>query len=268
MRISSILGLKRRIQKRWCFWWMQRRYRDHVIDAQGQLRRLKPGESPAEATAVDPFDPLENVRRLRQAVAADRRMWDRTNLSFHEQTSVRQKPIRFMRLQAEILRAIGGRVVVEIGSSRAPLRHPIHGFNPVCCNDGHSTHQWASHPNLEIHTVDISPESKRLLDQLGYSNLHAYTADGVGFLRSWSGPSIDLLFLDAWDVGTPQYAEQHLAAYAAARDKLSARHVIGIDDTDFECAGKGKLLVPHLRDLGYRLVVDGRQSVFVNFPLE
>lgn len=266
MNLSSILTLKRRLQKKWFFWRRQRRYDGYAIDAAGELRRLQPGES--AASALRDGDPAALIRRLVSLVTEDRRIWPRTTLSFLEQTDERQKPIRFMRLQAALLRFIGGRVVVEIGSSRAPLRHPIAGFNPVCCNDGHSTHQWAAQRDFEVHTVDISPESKQLLDGLSYPNLHAYTADGVGFLRDWRGPKIDLLFLDAWDVGTPAYAEQHLEAFSAARDKLSPRHIIGIDDTDFEGAGKGKLLVPHLLQLGYRQLVDGRQTVFVNFSLE
>lgn len=59
-----------------------------------------------------------------------------------------------------------------------------------------------------------------------------------------------------------------MAAFVAARDKLSTKHIIGIDDTDFEGAGKGKLLVPYLISLGYSQVVDGRQSVFVNFSID
>ena len=266
MNLSTFFGLNQRLQKKYAFWRKQHRYHGYVIDGAGELRLLQSGES--TDSALKEGDPAAAIRNLQSLVAADRRIWTDTNLTFQEQTDQRQKPIRFMRLQVALLRLIGGRVVVEVGSSRAPLRHPIAGFNPVCCNDGHSTHQWVAQRYFEVHTVDINPKSKQLLDSLGYPNLHAYTADGVGFLRDWRGPKIDLLFLDAWDVGTPAYAEQHQDAFNCARDKLSPRHIIGIDDTDFEGAGKGKFLVPYLRELGYRQVVDGRQTVFVNFPIE
>jgi hypothetical protein len=84
---------------------------------------------------------------------------------------------------------------------------------------------------------------------------------------------IDLLFLDAWDIDTPGYAEKHLEAYRAAEDKLATRHLLLIDDTDVDyidgrlqfvdvaVAGKGRLLVPELLDRGYELVRTGRQTL-------
>ena len=47
-----------------------------------------------------------------------------------------------------------------------------------------------------------------------YRNLHVYTADGIWFLNKFDR-TIDLLYLDAWDVEL-DFAQKHLEAYRAA----------------------------------------------------
>ena len=76
---------------------------------------------------------------------------------------------------------------------------------------------------------------------------------------------IDILYLDGWDKGTPNFAENHLEAYKAAKDKLSNVHLILIDDTDFNTAdgGKDRLLSPYLIENGYSLLFNGRQTLFL-----
>ncbi len=79
------------------------------------------------------------------------------------------------------------------------------------------------------------------------------------------------MFLDGWDVGTTDFAEKHLEAYMAAKDKLADIHLISIDDTDFDTdmGGKDRLLTPYLLENGYIKVLWGRQTVFVkNADLE
>ena len=99
------------------------------------------------------------------------------------------------------------------------------------------------------------------------SNWNVYNGDGIKFLKDFKG-TIDLLFLDAWDVhyGSP-YAEKHLEAYEVAKDKLSKKHIISIDDTDIANGGKGKLLIPHLLNNNYKLIVSGRQTMLTNFDI-
>ena len=77
---------------------------------------------------------------------------------------------------------------------------------------------------------------------------------------------IDILYLDGWDKGTPQYAENHLKAYETAKSKLAFRHLVLIDDTDFDTAdgGKDQLLSPHLLEKNYHLLFTGRQTLFIN----
>jgi hypothetical protein len=262
--LAHLRAIRTGYRKRSEFLRMEKKYRNMPLDKAVNMPAicLQPisetsGESPREQHKL-------RIEALRAAVQRERTIWNRIDLTFDEQTFKRQKSLKFLKLQIELVKYFGGRTVVEIGSARAPLRHPISEFNPVCCNDGHSSHHWASEQSFDVHTVDIDPRSKATLEEAGYPNLRAYTHDGVGFLAAWSGAPIDLLYLDAWDVGTPNYAERHLEAFQAARNKLARLHVIGIDDTDFAGAGKGKLLVPHLTSIGYSMIADGRQTVFVN----
>ena len=89
--------------------------------------------------------------------------------------------------------------------------------------------------------------------------------DGIEFLKTCPF-KIDILFLDGWDKGTPDYAEQHLEAFKSSTDKLSDTHLILIDDTDYltEDGGKDKLLSPYLMENNYSMLFNGRQTLFIN----
>ena len=200
----------------------------------------------------------------------------------HEENSIRNYPAPWIRKTIEFLKLIEGRTVIEIGSTRMELTQRCIDYHdssynllskdaPPCCQDGHSTHFWVRE-GFEVHTVDIDPRCKEiLLSQYEYhikqpvpSNLHIHIPqDGISFLQNFPG-RIDLLYLDGWDKGTHEYAENHLKAYMAAKDKLAPRHLVSIDDTDFntDSAGKDRLLTPHLINEGYTRLLCGRQSVF------
>ena len=189
------------------------------------------------------------------------RRFDNINLSFFEQLCLRDKPRDYIEATCQILALMQAKVIVEIGSARQPLEHGLDEFNPVCCNDGHSTFFW-DRTGCEVHTVDINPNSATMINAL-CKNTTAYTQDGIEFLRGFD-KTIDLLYLDAWDVlpGT-LFAEKHLEAYQVARTKLSPRHLILIDDTDVGGAGKGELLIPVLQHDGYISMIEGRQYLFM-----
>ena len=200
----------------------------------------------------------------------------------HEENSIRNYPAPWIRKTLEFLKLIEGKTVVEIGSTRMELTQRCIDYHdssynllskdaPPCCQDGHSTHFWVRE-GFEVHTVDIDPRCKEiLLSQYEYhikqpvpSNLHIHIPqDGISFLQNFPG-KIDLLYLDGWDKGAHEYAENHLKAYMAAKDKLAPRHLVSIDDTDFntESADKDKLLTPYLINEGYTRLLCGRQSVF------
>jgi len=193
------------------------------------------------------------------------RRWKDTNLSVYEQTYLRDKPRDYLLACIDLCRLIDARTVVEIGSMRREMLHPIEAFNPVCCNDGHSTAFW-SHgldQSAAIYSVDTNPRSAFVSRLPGVTFVNG---DGIEFCRSFPG-RIDLLFLDAWDVlaGTP-YAEKHLECFEVAQPKLAPRHIICIDDVDIGNGGKGRLIIPRLvEELGYSVVANGRQAIFTNF---
>jgi len=110
--------------------------------------------------------------------------------------------------------------------------------------------------DIDFKAVRIAKKSIR-----EYRNGKVLWTDGHKFLKKFKS-RIDLLFLDAWDVlpGT-QYAENHLLAYLAAKDKLRDRNIIAIDDTDVGGGGKGRLLLPVLQAEGYDILVSGRQTI-------
>jgi hypothetical protein len=188
----------------------------------------------------------------------------RTNLTFEEQTNVRGKPRPYLDVATALVRDCGLRTVVEIGGMRQPMTHALSEFDPVCCNDGHSTLFWAA-TGAEVFSIDIDPQSALILSTYGakYPNLHVQTRDGIAFLNELDA-EIDLLYLDAWDVvaGT-DYAEKHREAYFAARDNLAESALILIDDTDIMFGGKGRLAIPHMITDGFSVLTGGRQTMLV-----
>jgi hypothetical protein len=208
--------------------------------------------------------------------------WDHDVLT-HEENSIRNYPAPWITKTIELLKIIDAKVVVEIGSTRRELTQDcIKYFNnsmnleskdaPPCCQDGHSTYFWARE-GFEVYTVDIDPicriqlenEYKYHIQEPIPENLHiCIPQDGIEFLKNFD-KKIDFLFLDGWDKGINEYAEKHLEAFIAAKDKLADLHLISIDDTDFntESAGKDKLLTPFLLDNGYIKVLWGRQTVYL-----
>jgi hypothetical protein len=120
-----------------------------------------------------------------------------------------------------------------------------------------------------------------MIDKFGFKrNTTILNGDGIEFLSNFTekyNKTIDLLFLDAWDVGHKGFAQRHLDAYLAAKNSLSEKHIILIDDTDVDCqngkwvyvdsckGGKGAVLIPYLLKNGYSLRFKGRQTLLVNF---
>lgn len=208
--------------------------------------------------------------------------WDHDILAPHE-NDLRNYPAPWIKKTVELLKIIDGKVVVEIGSTRREMTQSCLNYYdncytmtpaqaPGCCQDGHSTHFWAD-AGFETYTVDIDENCRiQLENQYKYhiqkpipDNLHiCVPQDGIEFLTNFD-KKIDLLFLDGWDKGSHNYAERHLEAFLAAKDKLSDLHLVSIDDTDFntESAGKDKLLTPYLLENGYIKILWGRQIVFI-----
>lgn len=199
----------------------------------------------------------------------------------HVDWDSRKKPYAYIQTAISLFKQINGKTIVEVGTMRTPANHPIDEYEHTCCMEGHSSILFALSAD-EFHTVDIDLAASKLtfgsLKELNLNcNWNVYNGDGIAFLNNFNG-KIDLLFLDAWDIGTPEYAKNHLKAYLAAKDKLSSKHIILIDDTDINfteerglhndedsMGGKGAELVPFLLSTGYTVIFKGRQTCLINF---
>lgn len=191
-------------------------------------------------------------------------LYFRATLTLDEQVRQRGKPLPYLVILTRLVAEYGFKTIVEIGSVRQPMRHAMNAFDPVCCNDGHSTFFLAA-TGADVFTVDVDPACAVFLEaaKSEYPNLNAFTGDGITFLKDFDH-EIEILFLDAWDViaGT-DYAEKHLEAYRIALPKLAKRCLVQIDDTDILNGGKGRLVIPQMIRDGFDLVTWGRQAILV-----
>jgi len=164
--------------------------------------------------------------------------------------------------------------VVEIGSMRMSLNHPIEQDYHDCCCDGHSSIIWGL-AGFKVYSIDVNESATQNTinnfrqNNVDYSGIR--NQDGLQFLRDFEG-EIHVLFLDAWDVDLPDSAEKHLEAYEIAKNKLINRSFILIDDTDVDrvngqvvfangLSGKGKLVIPKALKDGWEIVFSGRQTL-------
>lgn len=223
---------------------------------------------------------MKKIYETIQNFKIDKKFWSYTDLSGNDY-KIRSKPAPYIKKTIEVAKLLGLKKFVEIGSTRfAVTQKCIDYFNlenepfhsPPCCTDGHCSF-FFSEAGFEVHTVDIDINCQTQI-VWSYENLRRQMPenftmhipkDGIEFLQEHED-KIDILFLDGWDVGTPDYAEKHLEAFLAAENKLSDVHLILIDDTDFntEIGGKDLLLSPYLLQKGYIPLFNGRQSLFIN----
>jgi predicted O-linked N-acetylglucosamine transferase (SPINDLY family) len=111
----------------------------------------------------------------------------------------------------------------------------------------------------EVHSLVVEPpESSGGI--VSFPNVHERFGDPAAILRQFHGP-IDLLFLDAWAVGTERYKERHRELYLAARDKLHAGSILLINDTDLDFCGKGERVIHAAEQDGFQIVHWGRQTL-------
>ena len=223
-----------------------------------------------------------NINKILYDFKIDKKIWSYDNLIGEDYDIRRSKPAPYIRTAIKIANIYSMKTVIEIGSTRLAASQkcveyfdsdPIDAFiSPPCCCDGHATYFWAR-AGFETHTVDVDSNCLRGLEwsygnlnEKKPDNLHIHIpVDGIEFLQNFTKP-IDVLYLDGWDKGTPNFAENHLNAYLAAQDKLSPIHMILIDDTDYVTpdGGKDKLLSPFLIEKGYTVLFNGRQTLFIN----
>jgi hypothetical protein len=224
---------------------------------------------------------MKQIYKIIHNFKIDKKFWTYDNLTGDDYDFHRSKPAPYIKTTIEIAKLLKLKKVVEIGSIRLAVSQKcIDYFNtknnaylsPACCCDGHSGFFFTEY-GFDVHTVDID---ERCITQIEWSygnlrrempnNLHIeIPKEGIQFLNEFE-EKIDVLVLDGWDKGTPNYAQHHLDAFLAAENKLSEVHLILIDDTDFitNDGGKDSLLSPYLIDKGYIPLFNGRQTLFIN----
>jgi hypothetical protein len=225
---------------------------------------------------------MKEIYKIIHNFKIDKKFWTYDNLTGDDYDFKRSKPAPYIKVTIEIAKLLNLSVVVEIGSTRfAVTQKCIDYYNeennaylsPPCCCDGHGGFFWTE-AGFEVYTIDIDTNCLNGINW-SYSNLNRtlpnnlninIPKDGIEFLNEFN-KKIDVLFLDGWDKGTPQYAEKHLEAYLAAKDKLSDTHLILIDDTDYLTSdgGKDNLLSPFLLEHDYIPLFNGRQTLFLKW---
>lgn len=162
-----------------------------------------------------------------------------------------------LRFTAREFNRLNGKMIVEIGTMR-PSKFGIQ-------DQGFSTMVWAKYTKAkEIYSIDLDNDlinyAKKKLEN--FPAVKLVNADGIDFLLNFEG-TIDLLYLDACDVGVPNYKEIHLQMYVNARTKLAKQSLILIDDTDLDNKGKGELVINEAVKDGYRIVYSNRQTLLI-----
>jgi hypothetical protein len=224
---------------------------------------------------------MKEIYKLIHNFKIDKKFWNHDNLSGEDHTIRRSKPTPYIKITVKIAKLLGLKTVIEIGSIRLALSNQCVDYykngtdsflSPPCCCDGHCSFFFAD-AGFETYTVDID-ESCITQIEWSYNNIQKkipenykliIPKDGIEFLTEFDD-KIDVLILDCWDKGSPNYAEKNLEAFISAEDKLSDIHLVLIDDTDFitDDGGKDSLLSPYLIDKGYIPLFNGRQTLFIN----
>jgi len=158
-------------------------------------------------------------------------------------------------------------LIVETGTIRMP--------NDV--GGGNSTYilgDFCKHYNKRLITIDIDPKNIELSkrETIDFADVTTYiTSDSVAYLQRFT-QKIGLLYLDSMDCpeeSDASNAQQHnLNELKAAWDKLSPNAVVLIDDNNFSNGGKARLSKYFLRDMGWKLVMDFQQTLWVRYNNE
>ncbi len=159
-------------------------------------------------------------------------------------------------------------LIVETGSLRVePINMPEDGASTVLFDNFLRSYKG------ELHTVDLDPKCKDIIEKhCSYSTI-VHTGDSVEFLENFKRAEyIDILYLDSydlnWDNPEPS-AEHHLKEIKAVFHKLKPGAIIIVDD-NFEhngkLIGKGYLVEKFLKEKGIPLIYDGYQKVFQIVP--
>ena len=236
----------------------------HVCETKSQLSFLWYGriEFPVQTSAKKPLvvEQWFGLRDLAQFVyhgfMSD---FSIIELDKHGFWKPRGLPTQSLHRTAELFETINGKIIIEVGTG-------IHGEM-----SGNSMKVWTSKTSAErIIAIDLDPERiEEVRREVGScSNVELELTDGIEFVEQFAG-RIDLLYLDFWvvdeagEVSGSGRARAYQAAYDAAREKLSRKSLILIDDTDHIHPWKHTFIVPSARQDGFEVLHIGRQTLLM-----
>ena len=163
---------------------------------------------------------MKEIYKIIHNFKIDKKFWTYDSLTGDDYDFKRSKPAPYFKVAIEIAKLLNLNIVVEIGSTRfAVTQRCIDYYNeennaylsPPCCCDGHGGFFWTE-AGFEVYTIDIDTNCLNGINW-SYSNLGRtkpdnlsvnIPKDGIEFLTEFD-KKIDVLFLDGWDKGTPQY---------------------------------------------------------------
>ena len=189
-------------------------------------------------------------------------LYFRADLTLEQQLYQRAKPLPYLGVAAKLVKEFALKRIVEIGSMRQPMAHPLGGFDPMCCNDGHSTLYLAS-TGAEVFTVDSNPQCAEVLRAYRPS-FPTFTFRPATASLFWSNsPARSTFFISMRGTSFPAAnTRRSISRPIDARcRRLAPRCLVQIDDTDILNGGKGRLVVPQMIRDGFELITWGRQAI-------
>jgi predicted O-linked N-acetylglucosamine transferase (SPINDLY family) len=98
------------------------------------------------------------------------------------------------------------------------------------------------------------------------NNLNVFTGDPINLLKQLDG-AIDLLYLDGWPIGTPEYQERHADVYRAVRNRLNERSIVLVGNTSRDHGGKSRLVLPLAFEDGFHVLLWGSLTLLARASL-
>jgi hypothetical protein len=138
--------------------------------------------------------------------------------------------------------------------------------------DGQSSflfQEFCKYHGGSLRSVDISNETCEIARNFLDNNIVSVTcSDSIEFLKTIDTISIDLFYLDSYDVKWSDHlpsAEHHLKEFLEIENRLVTGTLVVIDDNTYyqkKRAGKGTLIYDYLKDKGKLPVYDDYQIIY------
>lgn len=169
-----------------------------------------------------------------------------------------------MALAFAELDKVANPVICEVGR----LRNPSAGES-----DGHSTLAFLDYVNGKqgrLDSIDIDREAGttclEVIKQKGLNPdrltlLNLCALDYFLLSKRELVPPIDLLYLDGWDLTDARSAKRHVCCFLLAETFVKPNGLVLIDDTGHPDLGKGKLVIPVAKLMGWTVLHQGFQTL-------